>query len=192
VDTIVELSGSKPVQAGFLDVKARPGHRDRHCASLAVGACSGSVVMARCSGEAFRACRKARHWISACATAVWNVWQLCRLAVAGSHAAAFGDGGSARLPAAGFIFSLARENGTKRGAPCVRAHRLFEPAGPRTAAGVRRQHILCWRRTGWHPCQPPCGPDPPPRAASRRGMKTAHRSAKLDHTPLLFLTLSFR
>ncbi len=31
------------------------------------------------------------------------------------------------------------KNGTKRGTPCVRAHRLYEPAGPRPATGVRRQ-----------------------------------------------------
>ena len=30
-------------------------------------------------------------------------------------------------------------------------------AGARTGYGVFRQHVLCWRKTGWHPCQPPFG-----------------------------------
>jgi hypothetical protein len=30
-------------------------------------------------------------------------------------------------------------------------------AGARAGYGVFRQHILCWRKTGRHPCRPPCG-----------------------------------
>jgi len=57
-------------------------------------------------------------------------------------------------------------------------HVVACPPGTRSGCGVFRQHILCWRKTGRHPCRPPLRgfPSParrfrgaPDRAAGHRG-----------------------
>ena len=80
---------------------------------------------------------------------------------------------SCRRP--GYFLLLAQEKVTKEKGPPDDAPSGLRPPGARVGSGVFRQGILPWRKTGPHPCGPPCGlssTHPPrhtgtPRAKSR-------------------------
>ncbi len=78
-----------------------------------------------------------------------------------------------------------RESNPRERPPRFRALRASCPQGSRAGYGVFRQHILCWRKTGRHPCRPPCGLSfarPPLQRGPRveRRASCAHSSEEPD------------